>query len=260
MTALSLRDVVVMRGNRRVIDRVSLHIGSGDRIALIGPNGSGKTTLLRTLLGLQRLSGGAVTVDGIPTAALSPKQRAARLAWLPQQALADEAISTLDYVATARFRFAESKTQANAQSLQALRRVGAHAWAARLVTQLSGGEQQRVALAAMLAQESDIFLADEPANHLDPAQQMGVWKLLGQVADSRTVMVVTHDVNWLHWLGPLQGTRVVALKEGKLVFDVRADDTTLAAKLSGLYGMELLAYPIGDFRFVIPAGPASDSV
>ncbi len=258
MTAISVEDITVQSGTQRILEGISLRIERGDRVALIGPNGAGKTTLLRAILGLVPLRAGRILLDGRANHALSPLERAAQIAWLPQQALADEAITTLEYVLAARFRFRESKQAAREAALRALACVGAQSWASRLVTQLSGGEQQRVALAALLAQESRILLADEPANHLDPAQQVAVWGLLGQFAASGTMIVVTHDINWVAWLGAPSGTRVVALKQGRLAFDVMAHDVSLPDRLRQLYGIPMRTHGDSEHRVIIPVGPAGD--
>lgn len=255
MTVISIERAVVYRGGQRVLNDVSLQVERGDRIALIGPNGSGKTTLLRTILGLVPLDEGRILLNGEPVARLASLDRAARVAWLPQQALADEAITTLEFVSAARYRFTESRQSASEAALRALKCIDAEAWAPRLVTQLSGGEQQRIALAALLAQESQTLLADEPANHLDPAQQVVVWKLLGRIAASGTMVVVTHDINWVPWLGDLAATRVVALKEGRLLFEVKANDPMLPARLSELYGIEMCALEANGYRVIVPTQP-----
>jgi len=259
VTAISIEDVAVQSRSQRVLEGISIRIDCGDRVVLIGPNGAGKTTLLRAILGLVPLSTGRILIDGQANHALSPQERAAKIAWLPQQALADEAITTLEYVAAARFRFRESRRSAHAAALRALGRVDAEPWASRLVTQLSGGEQQRVALAALLAQESRILLADEPANHLDPAQQVAIWGLLGQFATSGTMVVVTHDVNWVSWLGPLSGTRIMALKQGRVAFDVMASDVSLTDRLSELYGIRMRAHGDLHDRVIFSAVPNGEA-
>lgn len=259
MTVISIEHAGINRGGQCILNDVSLRVERGDRIALIGPNGSGKTTLLRAILGLVPLAQGRILLDGEPVARLASLDRAARVAWLPQQALADEAITTLEFVLAARYRFTEPRPVAVAAALRALTCIDAEAWASRLVTQLSGGEQQRIALAALLAQESRTLLADEPANHLDPAQQVVVWKLLGQLAASGTMIVVTHDINWVPWLGDLAATRVVALKQGQLLFDVKANDDRLPARLSELYGIEMLALEVDGQRVIVPTKPHGGS-
>jgi iron complex transport system ATP-binding protein len=252
MSAIHIEQVVVKRGSQRVLDEVNLTVNTGDRIALVGPNGSGKTTLLRVMLGLLPVTAGRVLLGGLQASRLSPLERARRLAWLPQQALAEEDITALDFVMAARFRFRESRSAAREAAQRALIRIGAADWADRLVTRLSGGEQQRVALAALLAQQSEVLLADEPANHLDPAQQVVVWSLLGQIAASGTMVVVTHDINWVHWLGELAATRVVGLKQGKLLFDVPADDAQLPERLSELYEIQVDVFEAHGRRVLIP--------
>jgi ABC-type cobalamin/Fe3+-siderophores transport system ATPase subunit len=242
MSAISVEDLVVVRGGRRVLDGISFQVEPGEHIALVGPNGAGKTTLIRAILGLVRIHRGNIALEGAAHHRMSPLARAEKIAWLPQHALAEEAISVVEFVQVARFRFRESKQSARQAALRALRRVGAERWALRLVTQLSGGEQQRVALAALLAQESHVILADEPGNHLDPAQQMTVWQLLGQCVQHGTMIVVTHDVNWLSWLGPLSSTRIVALEGGRLAFDVLANDEELPHRLSELYGIRMRSF------------------
>jgi iron complex transport system ATP-binding protein len=260
MTVISIEHVAINRGGQCILNDVSLRVERGDRIALIGPNGSGKTTLLRAILGLIPLTQGRILLDGEPVARLPSIDRAARVAWLPQQALADEAITTLEFVLAARYRFSEPRLLAMVAALRALKCIDAEAWASRLVTQLSGGEQQRIALAALLAQESQTLLADEPANHLDPAQQVVVWKLLGRIAASGTMIVVTHDINWVPWLGELAATRVVALKQGQLLFDVKADDALLPARLGELYGIEMLALEANGQRVIVPTKPQGGSL
>lgn len=250
---IALENLSVVRGGRAVLRDVSLNIQPRERVALIGPNGSGKTTLLRAMLGILPATSGRVLIDGKPLASLSPAHRAAQLAWLPQQALGQEAITTIEYVATARYRFKESKEQSHAAALQALCAVEAQNWAARLITQLSGGEQQRVALAALLAQEAKIMLADEPANHLDPAQQVVVWTQLGRLAQKSALIVVTHDVNWLAWLGAPAQTRIVALREGVVDFDVFGDDRSLPERLTQLYGVNMHTFAFAEHRVVAPA-------
>jgi iron complex transport system ATP-binding protein len=255
MSRIELDHVSVRRGQRCVLKDISLTVEQGERVALIGPNGSGKTTLLRAILGIAPVALGRVLLDGLAVEQLTPLQRAAKIAWLPQQALGDEPITTVEFVQVARYRFQETRQAAHAAALRALARVDAEDWASRLVTQLSGGEQQRVALAALIAQDSETVLADEPANHLDPAQQGVVWQLLGRIAAAGTMIVVTHDVNWLHWLGDSSRTRIVALKQGQLCFDVHADSLALPTLLSDLYEIPLSALECGHRRLLFAVEP-----
>ncbi len=253
MTELDVNHLTVLRGSRRVLDDVSLKVSSRERVAIIGPNGAGKTTLLRAILGLLAAESGRVLLDLVSTWQLSPMQRAAMVAWLPQQALAHEPITALDFVQAARYRFRESEQATRDASLLVLKRVGADQWAHRLITRLSGGEQQRVALAALFAQEAALLLADEPANHLDPAQQVDAWRLLAAAARTCAVVVITHDINLVPLLGDASQTRIVALNRGRLEFDVPASDPLLPERLGRLYGIGMQAFGQAGRRVIVPA-------
>jgi iron complex transport system ATP-binding protein len=235
-----------------VLDNLTLSVENHERLAVIGPNGAGKTTLMRAILGLLPVDSGNILLDGSPTRKLSAKERAARVAWLPQQALADEPISAIEFIRSARFRFGEGDREARAAAQRALKRAGADEWAHRLITQLSGGEQQRVALAALFAQEANLLLADEPANHLDPAQQASAWRLLAEAAASSAIIVVTHDINLVPLLGNPAQTRIVALNRGRIDFDILANDPSLPKRLGELYGIEMQEHGEGVTRVILP--------
>lgn len=259
MTQLSIEHLTILRGSRRVLDDLSLQVGNRERVAIIGPNGAGKTTLMRAILGLFPSAMGNVCLDGVPTVKLSPLQRAAKVAWLPQQALPEEPITAVEFVQAARYRFGEANRVARAAAVRALQFAGADQWTDSLVTQLSGGEQQRVALAALFAQETNLLLADEPANHLDPAQQASAWRLLGRATDSSTVMVVTHDINLVPLLGNASTTRVVALDAGRLAFDMMASDASLPDRLGELYRIPMQVFGSRERRVIIPTAPSEIS-
>ena len=255
MTELLVERLTISRGSRHVLSDISLRVGKRERVAIIGPNGAGKTTFMRAILGLLPVAKGDILLDGVSTQKLAPMQRAAIVAWLPQQALAEEPITATEFVQAARFRFQEANHVAREAAVRALQKVGAADWANSLITRLSGGEQQRVALAALFAQEAKLLLADEPANHLDPAQQAGAWRLLGQAAATSTIMVITHDVNLISLLGDLSQTRVVAFNRGQIAFDLMASDSTLTQRLCDLYGMEMQVYGQPGRQVIVPRVP-----
>jgi len=110
---LGLRDVDVRVASRTLLTGISLSVEPGEFLALVGPNGAGKTTLLRAALGLSRCFRGNVRVGGAPVESLAPRARAALLGWLPQQALVSEALSALETVVAARYRFDETRAKAD---------------------------------------------------------------------------------------------------------------------------------------------------
>ena len=186
-------------------------------------------------------------------AALSPRQRAGRVAWLPQHSQAAEELSALEVVMAARFRFDEPFAVTEREARKALTRVAVSEVAERALSTLSGGERQRVALAGLLAQAAPILLLDEPANHLDPAQQIDVYRLLGELwRQGASVVCVTHDVNLLRHLGDPERVRVAGVAGGKLRFECPLTAPELPGKLGELFGVRMHELSVSAQRVLLP--------
>jgi iron complex transport system ATP-binding protein len=215
---LTAQGLNVSLGNRMVLNDVSLELSPGHLVALVGPNGAGKTTLLRALAGLVP-SDGAIHVGGDALSSLALRERARRFAYLPQGHIVHWPLPARDIVALGRYphgatdpaRLSPDDTEA---VLRAMRAADVVEFSARRVTELSGGERSRVALARVLAVEAPVILADEPTASLDPRHQIDVMKTLRIAADKGTlVMVVTHDLG----LAARFADTVLVLSEGRLV-------------------------------------------
>jgi iron complex transport system ATP-binding protein len=215
LTAQSLN---VMLTGRAVLNDISLSLSSGHLVALVGPNGAGKTTLLRALAGLIA-SDGAVHVGGDALSSLSLRERARRFAYLPQAHVMHWPLPARDIVALGRYPHgATDPARLTAKDAEAVKRAMQAAdvveFADRRVTELSGGERSRVALARVFAVEAPVLLADEPTASLDPRHQIDVMKSLRAAADrGALVIVVTHDLG----LAGRFADDVVVLSKGRLV-------------------------------------------
>lgn len=239
MSRLRFTSVTLAGAERPRLSRVEFELAQGQCAFLIGPNGAGKSSILRLALGLERPSSGSVSLGDRRVSELAPAVRAAELAWLPQQLSFEQALSALDVVAAARYRFGESHARARARAREWLGEVQAASLAERRVTKLSGGELQRVKLAALLAQETPLLLLDEPANHLDPAYQLEVYRLLGGAwRRGLGILCVTHDINLLGVLPDPDNIRLLGVRAGELCFDTSYADPELCARLSQLYGVD----------------------
>jgi len=195
---LAAAKMSVRAGERELVHALSVEFAAGELVAILGRNGSGKTLTLHTLAGLRPPAEGEVLLDGEPLPGLSRRAVALRLGLLPQDledAFVASAIETVligrhPHLALWQWESAEDERLA----LEALAAVEMADLAARRTDTLSGGEQRRLAVASLLAQQPATFLLDEPTNHLDPHHQLAVLGLFRKLADSgRTVITTLHD-------------------------------------------------------------------
>lgn len=194
-----LRAVDLGVGFRQPLLRLpSLEVGGGEIVGLLGANGAGKSTLLRTLAGVQPVLGGTVEVGGVGLTALTPRERARAVAWVPQHA-ARTRQTVFEAVLLGRHPLMGWRPSRGdlATVEEVLRSLGLEDLALRPLDRISGGELQRVMLGRALAQGSRVLLLDEPTSGLDPRQQARVARLLRHEARTRglAVVVALHDVS-----------------------------------------------------------------
>ena len=197
----------------------NLTIKDGEFVFIIGDSGAGKSTLLKLLMGEEKASKGSVVVDGVNVARI----RRSKLPYYRRHfgVIYQDFRLLKDYTVYENVAFAQRVVAANPQSMQRripkmLEQVGLADKAESLPSQLSGGEQQRAALARALVNGPLYLLADEPTGNLDPTSSQEVMRLLEEINRSgTTVIVVTHDVAMVD----LMQKRVVTLKDGSVVSD-----------------------------------------
>jgi iron complex transport system ATP-binding protein len=197
-SGLACTQLTVEVATRALVRDLELAVTSGTVTAILGCNGAGKTMTLHTLAGLRAPARGGITLDGALLASW-PRRALARKLGLLTQTTEDPFPSTvLDSVLVGRhphIDFWRWESDADREIARAaLKAVALEDLAARDVDTLSGGERRRVALATLLAQDPDVFLLDEPINHLDPHHQLDVLKLLREKAHAgRTIVMSLHD-------------------------------------------------------------------
>jgi iron complex transport system ATP-binding protein len=216
-------------------------LSEGECVVLCGPNGSGKSSLLRLLAGLERADAGKVSIGEVDLSRMSRIAIASKIAWLPQRPQLIEAISCEAVVAAARYRFSESPQVALERAMDVLSSQGIGHLIGRLAQQISGGELQRVLVAALVAQDVPFLLVDEPANHLDPAHQLSTYRKLGELWQAgKGVIIVSHDVRLAQLLGPADKVRIVCVNRGRIVHETRLDASDLSTTLGKLYGVDFV--------------------
>lgn len=239
---LRSRGLVARLGGRAVLQGVDLALPSGCVTALIGPNGSGKSTLLRSLAGLLPPAAGSVELEGRPLAALTPRQLARQLAYLPQNPPLPAGMTVRELAGLGRFPhlglFARPRGEDRAAVDGAIAATGLAALAEVEVARLSGGERQRAWIAMALAQGSPILLLDEPTSFLDLGHQMEVLELVRRLnrESGLTVLWVLHDLNQ----AAAYSDRLVLLRGGRLVAAGAPAEVLSAASIRESFGLEVL--------------------
>lgn len=181
---------------------ISLSIGEGDFVGVIGANGAGKSTLIKVLSGVLRPSQGVVTLNGVDMRSLPLKKVAAELAVVQQEEAPDFSFRVAEEVMMGRaphhggLYFEGPSDLAVVQ--EAMGKAGVTHLAERKIETLSGGERQRVRIARALAQQPKILLLDEPTNHLDLYAQLSLIELMRDInAEGIAIFLVSHDINFM---------------------------------------------------------------
>jgi putative ABC transport system ATP-binding protein len=206
----------VYNNNTRALNGIELKVYKGEWLTIMGPSGSGKTTLLNIIGGLDKPSNGKVEINGKEITKFNNKEltkfRRENIGFIFQQFHLVPYLTALENVLIAQY-FHSIAVEADA--IEALERVGLKDRLTHLPSEMSGGEQQRVAVARALANEPDILLADEPTGNLDQKNGKVVLDLLQSLHDDgHTIIMITHDSDIAKC-----GQRIVGMVDGKINTD-----------------------------------------
>jgi iron complex transport system ATP-binding protein len=254
VSRIEAENLALARGGHRLLDGVSLRVEGGELLGLVGPNGAGKTSLLKCLACLLPCAG-EIRLDGVPLAALPPRQRATRLAYLGQDERIGWALTLADFVALGRLphrsRWGAWRLRGEDEAAidAAIAAMRIDPLRARRVDRLSGGERARARLARVLAVSAPVLLADEPVSALDPYHQLNVMKLLGErCAAGATVITALHDLT----LASRFCHRVLLLDHGRAVAHGEPRRVLTPRNLQQVYRISAMTGEHLDEHYVMP--------
>lgn len=201
MEALKINNLEFGYGDTPVLKGIDFNVETGEFVSIIGPNGSGKSTLLKTINHLYPIKSGSISILGKDISLYNSREMARNIALVPQDTSLDYEFTVEDVVLMGRHpykgRFEKEDEEDFNIVYESMKMTNTLNLKDRLITEISGGERQRVFIAKALAQKPSIMLLDEPTSHLDINHQMDILNLLKDLNQEKdmTIILVIHDIN-----------------------------------------------------------------
>lgn len=257
MSRLTAEKVTLAYDQRVIAENLSVAIPDHSFTVIVGPNACGKSTLLRALSRMLKPAAGSVLLDGSAISSQPAKKVARTLGLLPQSSIAPDGITVSDLVARGRYPHQGLLRQWSAQDERIVREsmaaTGVDGLADRCVDELSGGQRQRVWIAMALAQQTPLFLLDEPTTYLDIQHQIEVLDLCAELHEEqgRTLVAVLHDLNH----AARYATHLIAMKDGAVVAEGAPGDIVTAELVERVFGLgcQIIEDPETGTPLVVPA-------
>ncbi|MDR0522421.1 MAG: ABC transporter ATP-binding protein [Planctomycetaceae bacterium] len=254
--SLSVRHLTLTAGERLLLQDISFDVKKGAYLTVIGPNGAGKTTLLKCLDNILTGWSGEIRLGSVPLQTIPPLMLARRIAFVHQGTSVPFAFTVRQLVEMGRYPHLGWLSPLSREDRniidEAMETMGISSLAERSAETLSGGEMQKVNLAAALVQQADILFLDEPTTYLDYKYQSEIGQLLRSLNQQhgKTIIEVTHDVN----RALSDATHVLAVSEGRIVFDGSPDYLMDAGHLHNIYGIrfQFVDHPNLPLKIVVP--------
>jgi iron complex transport system ATP-binding protein len=242
MTVLEANRIVYSYTRKPVVNDVSLEVKKGEFMSILGPNGSGKSTLLKTLSHIYIPDSGEIVLMGKPLDTYKRKEIAQRIAMVPQDTSLDFEFTVEEVVLMGRHpflgRFGKEDVLDMDLAYEAMERTNTLHIKDSLITEISGGERQRVFIAKALAQNTSIMLLDEPTSHLDINHQIEILELLKRLNSEKelAIVLVIHDIN----LAARYSDRILLMKDGEIVDQGSPETVITPESIENTYGMKVV--------------------
>lgn len=236
---IAIKDLYSGYGDDDILKGVSLNILNNKLTVIAGPNGCGKSTLLKTISGIIKKTSGSIFIDNVDLSNISPLDRAKRIAYLSQnRSVPDIAVKNL--VLHGRFPYLSYPRRYRAEDREAvdmaLERMGIESLRDKMVSELSGGERQKVYIAMALAQGSDYLLLDEPTTFLDISHQFQLLDLAKELcSENKSVVMVLHNLESALSIAD----SFILMDKGKLLFEGSVDDVYSSKLIDKVFNVEI---------------------
>ncbi len=237
--SLSVNDIsFCYHGGRKILEHITFQAERGQVLCILGPNGTGKTTLLKCLNCVLEPAGGTVLLDGADISKMKAKQRARSIAYVPQYHNAVFPMTVADTVMMGRMPYAGRSFRREDRDIvfEIIEKMGLSSFAFRTVSQMSGGERQRVFIARALAQEAEYILLDEPTSSLDLKNQIFTLETVKELALEKNLGVVLsiHDLN----LAAMYGDSMMMLKDSHIFEYGKPEKVLRKDSIREVYGVD----------------------
>lgn len=254
MEHLDVRNLSFSYGKNQILNGINLSFSKGKFYTVIGPNGSGKSTFIKNLSKIIEPDRSSVFIDDEDICTISNKKLARMMAVIPQNILIDYDFSVYDIVMMGRSPYKRRFEEFNAEDKQIIEKYMkiTNTWNLRdkLITQLSGGETQRVIAARTLSQKADIILLDEPISHLDIQYQVEFLNIFKKLRNEKIIVVVLHDLN----LASMFSDEIILINKGKIAAKGKPQEVITKENIKSVYNIsvEVLHNPISKCPYIVP--------
>ncbi|NLV88262.1 MAG: ABC transporter ATP-binding protein [Tissierellia bacterium] len=225
----------------KIIDDISFKIKEGQFVSLIGPNGSGKSTIIKLLNHIYSPWKGKILIDNKDINSFSKKELARKISLVPQNTLIDYDFTVEDIVLMGRYPYKKRFERYDEKDYEAVHRAlkatNTFHIKGKIITEISGGERQRVIIAKALAQGTPIILLDEPTSHLDLNHQMEILNLLKKLNEEKktTIIIAIHDIN----LASRYSDEIIILNMGKVIDNGVPEKVITKENMEKVYGVKV---------------------
>lgn len=243
---IEVKNIYCGYDNKKIIKDLSFNVNNGENLCIVGPNGCGKSTLLKSIANIIEYEG-SIKIDNKEVSSFSRIDLAKKVALMSQTSQIYFPYTVYDTVSLGRYAYSKgafSKLSLTDRKIiiDSMKKVGIYELKDKLITDLSGGQLQRVFLAKIFAQDPDIILLDEPTNHLDFKNQIELLENLNEwvKTNNKIVIGVLHDLNLVQYFAD----KVLMIQSGKVVSYGRPEDVLKGEILNDIYGMDIKEFMV----------------